>query len=83
MEIDHDIPLEIHIVCPNHEDLYVSRTKESFHDEKLINIKLDSNTTLKPSELKSSWSHTQLFVIRSKSSWNEQIKAYLSATPGS
>ena len=71
--------LHIYIVAPKNENVYTSRNKTDLlvgdlnHD-----LKLDATTTVKLTEIQSMWDNTKFFVIRPKSSWEEQITDYLS-----
>ena len=79
MKISDDQLLEIYIVCPEHEALYARRKKQDFVVGKLDrDLKLETKTTLNPTELDTMWRHTKLFVIRPKYGWQRQIEAYFS-----
>ena len=78
MKIPDNQRLNIYIVAPKNEDVYASRNKMDLLVGNLNrDVKLDATTTLQPTELQSIWENTKFFVIRPKSSWEEQITAYL------
>ena len=76
MEIPDNQTFEIILVCPGHEDWYARREKKSIlAGEVDRDLKLNFQTTLKPTELHTMWRNTKLFVIRPKSTWQAQIEA--------
>jgi hypothetical protein len=77
MGIPDDQILEIYMICPKEEERYASMEKQSFLKGSIPDsLKVSNRAIVNSDQLEAMWNHTKIFVLRPKTSWEEQLKAY-------